>query len=87
MGREAARMLWPLVLQLWGQHPLVLLIIAAIVAVGVALGLSSLWDFYKPPQWQPHEAYRPPAPDDADRRSTPPASQGNRPASTARDAT
>ena len=67
MGREAAATLWPLVLQMWEQHPLVLLIVAGVVAVGVVLGLSYLWEIVKPPGWQPHEVYRPPAPDDADR--------------------
>jgi len=67
MGREAATMLWPLVLQMWEQHPLVLLIVVGVVAVGVALGLSYLWEIVKPPGWQPHEVYRPPVPDDADR--------------------
>lgn len=72
MGREAARMLWPLVLQMWGQHPLIVLIVAGVVAVGVALGLSYLWEIVKPPRWQPHEAYRPPVRDDADRTQTGP---------------
>jgi len=67
MGREAARMLWPLVLQMWEQHPLVLLLVAGVVAVGVAFGLSYLWEIVRPPRWQPHEVYRPPVPEDADR--------------------
>jgi hypothetical protein len=75
MGREAARLLWPLVLQMWGQHPLVLLIIGGVVAVGVALGLSYLWDIVRPVPWQPHEVYRPPVPDDADEVDRPRASR------------
>jgi hypothetical protein len=69
MGREAARQLWPLVLQLWGQHPLVLLVVGGLVALGVAFGLSQLWEIVRPPPWQPHEVYRPPVPDDAEDRS------------------
>jgi hypothetical protein len=69
-GREAARRLWPLVIQLWGQHPLVLLMIAGTVAIAVALFLAYLWEIIRPPPWQPHEVYRPPVPDDADRPKT-----------------
>jgi hypothetical protein len=67
IGREAARMLWPLVLQLWEQHPLVLVAVAGVLAVGVALFLSFLWEIVRPPRWKPHEVYRPPVPDEADR--------------------
>ena len=70
MGREAARALWPLILQLWDQHPLLLTIVAGVVALTVALFLVHLWEIVRPPPWQPHEVYRPPAPDDADRPKT-----------------
>jgi len=67
VGREAGRALWPLVLQLWAQHPLVLMIVAGGVALGFALFLSYLWDIIRPVPWQPHDVFRPPVPDDADR--------------------
>ena len=72
VGREAARRLWPLVLQLWAQHPVVLLVIAGVVMVVVAFFLSNLWDVIRPIPWQPHEPYRPPVPDDADGSTTGP---------------
>lgn len=70
MGRAAARALWPLVLQLWAHHPLVLIVIGSVVAIGASLFLSWLWEIIRPPMPRPHEVYRPPTPDDADRRET-----------------
>jgi hypothetical protein len=69
-GREAAARLWPLVLQMWEQHPLVLTIVAGVLALGVVLFLSYLWEIVRPPPWQPHEVYRPPVADDADQPET-----------------
>ena len=70
VGREAGRTLWPLVLQLWEHHPLVLMIVAGVVALAAALFLAHLWDIIRPVPWQPHEVYRPPVPDDAERSET-----------------
>jgi hypothetical protein len=67
VGREAARTLWPLVLQLWEAHPLVVMVVGGAIAVGAALFLAWLWEIIRPPPWQPHEVYRPPVPDDAHR--------------------
>ena len=69
-GREAGRVLWPLVLQLWEQHPLLLMIVGGLVTLGAGLFLAHLWEIIRPPPWQPHEVYRPPVPDDADRLRT-----------------
>jgi hypothetical protein len=69
-GREAARLLWPLVLKLWEQHPWFLMVIAGVVAVASSLFLGWIWDIIRPVPWQPHEVYRPPDLNDDDRPDT-----------------
>jgi hypothetical protein len=66
MGRQAAQTLWPMLLQMWEQHPWIMVIVIGVVAIGVAVMLSYLWEIVRPIPWQPHEAYRPPKPDDAE---------------------
>jgi hypothetical protein len=76
VGREAGRTLWPLVLQLWSVHPLVLTMILVVVGLAAMYFLGELWDIIRPIPWQPHEPYRPPAPQDADRSDTAGPRQG-----------
>jgi len=51
---------------MWEQHPLVLMIVLGLVALGAAIFLVWLWDIVRPPPVKPHEAYRPPRLEDAD---------------------
>ena len=78
-GREVAHRLWPLVLQMWEQHPLVLVIVLGVVALGAAIFLAWLWDIIRPPPVRPHEVYRPPRVHGADRlESTSPGDRQRR---------
>jgi hypothetical protein len=52
---------------MWEQHPLVLTIVGGVVLLGAGLFLAYLWDIVRPIPWQPHEVYRQPVADDADR--------------------
>jgi hypothetical protein len=43
------------------------MIVVGAVLIGAGLFLTYLWDIIRPIPWQPHEPYRPPGAEDANR--------------------